>query len=181
MLYLYLTERGKRHYPSHLRKQKKKKNGEICSYFPTKGLDARTMPAFKMAVTHSVAAQTSTKVQVVHPSFRPGEPTHPRSPSPHGSPSPPPQSPKESWDMGAYIKALPTKQDIKSYIGKLERSYRREIRDLRKDIEHTVEDSVNRISEHEKNPTRKYKSNNCSKIRTEAVATISANADCQDV
>lgn len=68
--------------------------------------------------------------------------------------------------MEAYIKALPTKNDIESYINWLERSYKQEITDRRRDIcnriediEHTVENSVTKISEHEEDSSSTYHTN----------------------
>lgn len=58
--------------------------------------------------------------------------------------------------MEAYIKALPTKHDFETYVQRLERSYKQEITELRKDVtsrleevEHEVEENTSTLQAHE--------------------------------
>ena len=140
------------------------RDGEIDRFFPRLRPEQRGTPSSKMAAARSTGPHEASHGSSSQRSAS-GMKTRQRASSPPDSDagstrstcnSPGPHRSHADWDLEAYIKALPTRHDFEACVQRMERSYKQEISELRRDVtnrledvEQSVEETVTTLQAHE--------------------------------
>ena len=140
------------------------RDGDIDRFFPKLPPGQRGTPSSKMAAarsagTHeaSMGASSQRSSSAMRTRQRATSPPESDAGSVHSDcRSPESHRSYAGWDLEAYIKALPTRHDFEACVQRMERSYKQEISELRRDVtdrleevERSVEETVSTLQAHD--------------------------------